>query len=116
MDFSINYIFEQNHKFLLIRLQTTNIRNGVITELNSEIIDYDINRINLNANIPSQFKIVSAIVYIRGNKSNNYGHYVIWVRKLNNNGWLRISDSVSRYFNNLIKNLKNVYLLFLESN
>ena len=59
MDFSINYIFEQNHKFLLIRLQTTNIRNGVITELNSEIIDYDINRINLNANIPSQFKIVS---------------------------------------------------------
>ena len=85
--------------------------NGKIKPLNSEIIDYDENNITINANFPSHFKIVSAIVY-QGN--NQFDHCVIWIRKFNNDGWLRVSDASARSYNNLIRNLKNVYVLFLE--
>lgn len=108
------YIFSSNHKYLVIRLHTANIINGKLVHLNSDIIDYDENKLSINANIPSNFKIVSAVVYSSASLSNESGHYVIWVRNQNNHGWLRISDTVSRSYPNLIRHLKNVYVLFLE--
>ena len=44
----------------------------------------------------------------------NAGHYVVWKRS--GSGWLRISDDKAVFHQNLIQNLKNVYLLFLEKN
>ena len=79
--------------------------------VNARIVCYNPDLIVIPNTNNYTFKIKAAIMYIGDSRA---GHYVIW-KKLDN-GWLRISDSNSIFYQNLIQNLKNIYLLFLERN
>ena len=66
-------------------------------------------------NIPNATYSLRTAVMRQGNNSVA-GHYLVWTRNINNNKWLRISDFNSTAYNNLIKNLRDAYLLFIEKN
>ena len=54
----------------------------------------------------------SYVVHV-GN-TNYGGHFLIWKRKTDTLGWLKISDQPTKSYANLVKNYQNVYLLFLD--
>jgi hypothetical protein len=58
------------------------------------------------------FRINSVI--IREGETANAGHFLIWKRNLDSTKWLRISDSKRTIFEDLVSNLKDSYLIFLE--
>jgi len=101
------------NNFLLLRIN--NFYYDRITQrpiqLNAKLTNYNIDRIIIPNNRNITYKINSAIMY-SGN--GDAGHYVCWKRS--NNCWLKISDYTVTVYPNLIQNLKNVYLLFLEKN
>jgi hypothetical protein len=92
-----NFIFDRNTQVL------QSIVNVKLTEYDQDAL--------LIPNINNlKYKIISAIMY---NGNGRRGHYVVWKRV--DGGWLLISDSYAQFFPHLIPNLKNVYLLFLET-
>lgn len=52
-------------------------------------------------NIPNATYSLRTAVMRQGNNSVAC-HYLVWTRNINNNKWLRISDSYSTAYNNLI--------------
>jgi hypothetical protein len=80
--------------------------------LDSNITDYDTERI-IFPNIDNvSYRIESAIAYL--SHGTDSGHYVIRTRS--GNGWKWISDDRARNYSQLAKYLKNKYLLFLSRN
>ena len=71
-------------------------------------------------NIPgsnnSIYKLEAVVFHILFDYSNECkgGHYVIWVRSLCETGWIRISDSIEKYYQNLISDLKDITFMLLE--
>lgn len=104
------YEFPNEMEFLLIRLNNMLMIDNQIIRLNTKITNYDTDNIFVPNQQNLNFKIIAAIAHHGDNAYS--GHYVIWVR--NQNAWLRISDTQSRYYNNLIKDLNNIYLLVLK--
>ena len=110
-----NYIFTNQQRYLIIRLNNFIwcTKTNAYVKLNSKITEYDTENILIKSNeLAVSFRIISAIAH-KG-ASNSSGHYVIWTRKPQGSGWLRISDNESRAYPNLINNLSDIYLLFLE--
>ena len=105
-----SYHFSDDSRFLVIRLHTYEFNNNSFHTLKSDITEIDIDRVI----IPNQqniiFKLNSAIGHIGADHRS--GHYICWCRKLDK--WQRISDTDCRNYSSFIKNLKGLYLLFLE--
>ena len=99
------YICMVIHNVFLMENQFKNLQIGQVNP--DEIILPSIN------NQPNpRYKLNTAVIR-QGNNRNN-GHYLVWTRNINNTKWIRISDSSAICYNNLIKNLRDAYLLFLE--
>ena len=108
-----NFDIPEFNKFLIIRIN--NYRYDQCTrsqvKLNAKLDEYNENYLIIPNRNNYTYRILSAIMYYG---DGNAGHYVVWKRS--GSGWLRISDDKAVFHQNLIQNLKNVYLLFLEKN
>ena len=87
-----NFIFPQNNKYLIIRINLSEIGLNA-QRLKSKITYFHFNKTRIPSTL-QDFKIKIAIQHLPNdeNNPNNGGHYVFWVLQ-NSNKWLRISDS-----------------------
>ncbi len=124
-DYKCEICFHQQEKTLQHNSYDFSLNNCVILKfkiagydhkfLNLEVNEFNENHVVIPGDHKSNFFVVkAAIVFTPSNNDNTEigGHYVCWRRA--RDGWLEISDTTSTYKNKFIKNLKNVYLLFLE--
>lgn len=109
------YSIPAENKYLIINFHNVHLNNN-FKDLLVNQDTFTTNQIILPSlnNAPQSYRIKCAI--IRDGESSLAGHYIAWRENFNNSNWMRISDSYARQYTNLIKNLKNVHLLFLERN
>jgi len=105
-------MFPTNNKFIVTRIHNFNYEAGQLIRLDSDITDYDTDRLMFPNTFGITYKIQSGIAYL--SDRTDCGHYVIWKR--NGNSWKWISDDRARNYAQLSKNLKNIHLLFLQKN
>ncbi len=70
-----------------------------------------------NTYLPSRsgeinYKIISAVV--RNGVSHLNGHFLVWIRKMNELGWIKISDSNGTVYRSLLKYLDDVNFIVLK--
>lgn len=89
--------------------QNNEFKNLLIDQFDPNLISFPSNN---NNDAQVYFRIKCAV--IREGDSAIAGHYIAWIPDSRTDKWIRVSDDHSRSYQNLIKNLKNVHLLFLE--
>lgn len=110
----------QNEKFSIKRMISS--LDSCLDEPVNKLDQFDSKCSNLNdtvANIltsmsknQSQNCVQSYVVHVAN--TNLGGRFLIWKRKTDTLGWLKISDQPTKSYANLVKNYQNVYLLFLD--
>lgn len=105
-------------QYLILKLSSNmNNNDGSIRRINCKIKNFDPDRVKIeNLNTNDHFVVKSAIFHytLNANDDGRAGHYIIWIRSKCNSGWIRISDSSGKFFQNLVNDLKDVVILILE--
>jgi hypothetical protein len=105
-------------KFIIVYLNTQNFSNGLARRTDCKIKKLNPSNVQLPGITNDSFKVISAICHLPSGSRNvgNAGHYVIWTRSRCKTGWLRISDSLSQYYELFVEDLKDITTLVLEKN
>ena len=101
-------------KYLLIKIPTQINMNNKTIRFKTRINVIDENNIKLSN---YSFNLKSAIQYLPNTNTKNIitkGHYVCFKKNVNNNCWMKISDSSCSYHDYLPNGLENIYVILLE--
>ena len=109
------YAITPETRYILLYVNTFHFVDRQARHINSRITNFNFdnfllpssNRLNL-----CRFRIKSAIV--RLGETINAGHYYIWTRQYNNDGWVKISDTNINQYSKFTNSQNNVQLFFAE--
>jgi hypothetical protein len=113
------YKLNADTNFISVYINSSYFSAGAGKRAQCKIINFDPLNVQIPGIVDCSFKVKSAICHDTSSSNdiaNGGGHYIIWSISKCNSGWMRISDTFGRYYNTLIKDLKDVIFLVLEKN